>query len=303
MKHPFQGIFRRFRTSEAGSIAAVVALSMVVVLGCAALAVDLGRLHRTQLELQNAADAAASAGALHLLHTGEAISTAKLYAEKNGVPAESTTVTTPYNGDAYLIEVVCEKRVDFLFAPVLGVNNRTVTARSVARFRSIWDGEAMPFLNLDDDYELDSAIEAWEKTGPGDFESIWKTDFTVYNLGPNDDHSTGWITVHYRDGITITKGTVANIKQEIGYLYQQNRPLYVFSLSSDVIRSGKYSELKNKDVIPVEDMVLLQVTFDDYDMSGKTLYLTVQEIYDINSGEAPVDFLYDMTHGMACLVE
>lgn len=299
----FRHFIGKIQKNERGSIAAVVAVALVAMLGCTALAVDLGRLHKTQLELQNAADAAASAGALHLLHASEAVIIGKQYAAKNGVPEENTTITTPYDGDAYLIEAVCEKKVSFLFAPVLGINDQTVTARSVARFHSIWDGEAMPFLNLDDDYTQDSRIEAWEKTGPGDFESIWKTDFTMYNLGKNDDHSLGWIWVDYHDGITITKGTVANVKQEIGYLYQQHRPLYIFSLSSDVIQSGKYSRLKNLDVIPLEDLVLLQVTFDDYDMSGKTLYLTVHEAYDINSGEAPVDFLYDMTHGNARLVE
>ena len=303
MKRFLSSFLRKFGKEESGSIAAVVAVAMVAMLGCTALAVDLGRLHRTQLELQNAADAAASAGALHLLHTAEAVSIAEMYAEKNGVPAENVTVTTPYNGDPYLIEAVCEKKVDFLFAPVLGVRDSTVTARSVARFKSIWDGEAMPFINLDDDYLDDSHIEAWEKTGPGDFESIWKTDFTMYNLGPNDDHSMGWISIDYHDGITITKGTVANVKQEIGYLYQQNRPLYIFSLSSDIIRSGSYDDLKNKDVIPLDDLVLLQVTFDSYDLSGKTLYLTVHEVYDFNSGNVPVDFLYDMTHGIARLVE
>ena len=54
----------------------------------------------------------------------------------------------------------------------------------------------------------------------------------------------------FEDGITITKGTVATIKQEVGYIYEQKKPVYIFSLSSDVIKSGKYAKtkyMKNKD--------------------------------------------------------
>ena len=52
--------------SQSGAVALVTALLMVVFLGIAALALDVGYLYVVRTELQNAADAAALAGAGHL---------------------------------------------------------------------------------------------------------------------------------------------------------------------------------------------------------------------------------------------
>mgnify|MGYP005856694915 CR=1 FL=1 len=49
-----------------GTIMVFVALSMVLILGMVALAVDIGNLYATRNELQNVADAAALAGARYL---------------------------------------------------------------------------------------------------------------------------------------------------------------------------------------------------------------------------------------------
>ena len=46
-----------------GAVTVLVALLMVVLLGCAAMAIDIGHLYVAQAELQRAADAAAMAGA------------------------------------------------------------------------------------------------------------------------------------------------------------------------------------------------------------------------------------------------
>ncbi|MBF0586284.1 hypothetical protein INT08_02160 [Prosthecochloris sp. N3] len=56
----------RLLTGQCGSVAILFVLTLPVLFGFAALAVDLARLHLTKVELQNAADAAALAGA-HML--------------------------------------------------------------------------------------------------------------------------------------------------------------------------------------------------------------------------------------------
>jgi len=285
----------------------MMALMITVFLGFSALAVDVGSVAYTKVRLQNAADAASLAGARDLPNTSVAEGTAMDYAELNGVEhGVEQTVVLPdagYNGDSKKIRVVCKRTVPYTFAKVLGLTDTVVEASAVAEKIPEWDGEALPFINLDDDYEADPEIVAWEKTGPGDFESLWKDEYHMFNLGKNDDHSKGYFTIDYQDGIMITKGTVATVKQEVGYVYEQNKPVYIFSLSSDVINSGKYNSVKNKDVIPLEDVVLLQVTFDSYDYSGKTLYLTVTEVYDINDGVFPTDYLNNSSNGKSKLVE
>ncbi|MEI8032371.1 MAG: TadG family pilus assembly protein [Chlorobiaceae bacterium] len=65
--------------SQRGGAAILFALCLPVLLGFAALAVDLARLNLTKVELQNAADAAAVAGARSLSSTNSLLSTDKPY--------------------------------------------------------------------------------------------------------------------------------------------------------------------------------------------------------------------------------
>lgn len=279
---------------EGGQSTVIFALMLAVIMGGSALAVDAGKMYLTRIELQNAADNAALAGALALPNSFIGTGDAYRYAYFNGVDMYHTEVTTPFEGDDLKIKVTCRKRVDTVFAGILGMEFADISASCVAvQEPPVWCGEAYPFVNLDDDYLVDSHIVVWEKTGNGNFESLWKTEYTAINLGAGDDHSQGYFSVDYSDGLTVTKGVVATIKQEIGYIYDQHRPGYVFSLSSDVIRSGKYDDIKNKDVIALEDLVLLQVTFDRYNSSDKNLYLTVTGVYDFNNGEFPTEYIND----------
>jgi len=71
---------RRLRNDD-GSIAIIVAIVMVVLLGMATLVVDVGRLYVERRQLQNGADAAALAVAVDCAHgscagSGSAMGTA-----------------------------------------------------------------------------------------------------------------------------------------------------------------------------------------------------------------------------------
>src|ERR1700743_686014 len=65
MKTKYLGV-RGSRRRERGAVSVLVALSMVVLLGFAALGVDYGYLAYSQRRLQSATDAAALAGAVDL---------------------------------------------------------------------------------------------------------------------------------------------------------------------------------------------------------------------------------------------
>ena len=125
-------IIKQFKNNESGNVIIIVALLMVVILGFAALVLDLGMVSFTQTKLQNAADAAALAGAQKLPTANTAKATASSYASKNGVLSAEVTATSPYNGNSNRIEVVCKRTVVYSFARVLGLTQTEVSARAVA---------------------------------------------------------------------------------------------------------------------------------------------------------------------------
>ena len=298
-------IFKRLRREEDGQSLIMVVLLLGVLLSFSALIVDVGLLYAEKSKLQNAADASALAGAQVLPNKTLAQGFVETYAGSNGVPASDISNISYPGGENKQIKVEVESEVPYIFANFLNLvgTSTTVTASATAEKDFEWNGEALPFINLDDDYSKDSKIVAWEKTGPGDFESLWPEEYKMFYGDKKDDHSKTYFTVDYTNGIKVTEGTVATIKQEIGYIYEQNKPVYIFSLASDVIEKGNYSSIKNKDVIPLEALVLLQVTFDSYDYSGKTLFLTVTEVYDIKNGVFPTEYLNDDSAGGSHLIE
>ena len=117
---------------EAGQSVILVAISIALLCGVAALVADVGMVSVSQGQLQNAADAAALAAARDLPTAATAKTTAKTYAGYNGVATADTTATTPYNGNANRIEVVCKETVNYTFARVIGLNSTVVSARAVA---------------------------------------------------------------------------------------------------------------------------------------------------------------------------
>lgn len=128
-----KAFINELENNESGNVIIIVALLMVVILGFAALVIDLGMVSYTQTRLQNAADAAALAGVRNLPTATTAKNTAITYAGKNGVLSTEVIATSPYNGDANKIEVVCTKTVVYSFAQVLGFTNTEVSARAVAQ--------------------------------------------------------------------------------------------------------------------------------------------------------------------------
>lgn len=101
---------RSQRGSRRGAVAVMVAILMVVLLGCVALAVDIGHLYVARTELQRAADSAALAGALALgrdsddspfgdyyTFSEEVYSQAAKYAQLNTVVGKGTVVN--HNSD------------------------------------------------------------------------------------------------------------------------------------------------------------------------------------------------------------
>jgi len=132
---------------------------MVVILGFAAIAIDVGLFLQERRDLQKSADAAALAGAQELpASPGDAQQKAEEWAAKNGIDAgeiDSVDITSTYAAnDTITVEV--KRDVPFVFARVLGFTSDTMSAEGTARVGSpAAMGGLAPFAVLEDAIELD----------------------------------------------------------------------------------------------------------------------------------------------------
>lgn len=132
------------RSGQRGQSMLFVVISLPVLLGFAAFAVDMGYLRYEQRIQQTAADSAAIAGAWQLVNGQDPTNAAQLAAGNNGFPNDGTkiivTAHTPPDGGAYAgntnaVEVVVKAAHPAFFSAVFGQTQNWVTTRAVALIR------------------------------------------------------------------------------------------------------------------------------------------------------------------------
>lgn len=149
----------RRQSVERGAVTLLFALSTTVLLGAGAVAIDLAMLYAKRQALQNAVDAAVTAGAYYLPDTDKAKAAAIRYAKANdptsnptvtfacivgsqldaagqptGLPV-TTDIPSSCNPGSYTTPVPCNTRVCVIPCPVTGVcNSIRVYARNVVPF-------------------------------------------------------------------------------------------------------------------------------------------------------------------------
>lgn len=161
---------------------------MVVLLGFIALAVDVGMVTFSKAKLQNAADAAALAGAQELPeNTEKGKQVAEEYIEEN---YEGVICTVSFEGEkSEVIKVNVKNRVDFLFARVFAYDSKEVSAEAKAMnapaknvidglrpFGVVWN-EGDPKYTVGSTYVLKYSIRKGKDgdgidVGPGNFGAI-----------------------------------------------------------------------------------------------------------------------------------
>ncbi len=115
-----------------GQVAAIVALSIPVLLGVISLCADVGVFYVTWVQLQKAADAAALAGATYLpFDTADAITTADNYAMRNGMAA-GEIVSTSVAPDDMSMSITLSRVVPAYFARLVGLVGGPVSAQATA---------------------------------------------------------------------------------------------------------------------------------------------------------------------------
>src|SRR5690348_9479746 len=141
------------RNKEAGQALVLTAVALVMLMGFAGLAIDMGVLRHEKRLQQTAADAAALAGANNLTYggvtaAGQAASAANGFSDtgttcSTGCPNSGSvgfvTVTInnppasgPHAGDANYVEALVADVHPTYFMKVLGTTKESVTARAVA---------------------------------------------------------------------------------------------------------------------------------------------------------------------------
>ncbi len=123
------------RKNERGQAIVLMTLSLVVILGMAALVLDVGNWFHTKRRLQGTADAAALAGAQQLPNDPSGAQAMALsYANKNGgdvAGANITVTSTVLPNDT--ISVRARKTAPGFFSGVLGISSADIDARAKAR--------------------------------------------------------------------------------------------------------------------------------------------------------------------------
>jgi len=136
------------RKGEDGQVLVVVVLAFAVILGFAALAIDIGYVASVRSELQRCADSGALAGAYVFIDPAvlpgdkylEAMRRAEDYTTKDAVAgyrlngSETDVRVFPDPGlPENTVRVQATRTVGLFFARAIGVSQRTVTVQAAAR--------------------------------------------------------------------------------------------------------------------------------------------------------------------------
>jgi hypothetical protein len=184
------------QSPEGGAIAVIVALLVIVLFGFTALAVDVARMYGERRELQRTADASALAGARELAFgSGLAMNMGEEYIDRNPTIYHPSSPDgpgfSPATGDSVIVgtcdvpgagslpcvtsRVVAPKREEetpygfnFLFARVLGIDDRAISATATAVVgRGAPGGDQLvPWL------VMDCPNPKWDGTANGDSETV-----------------------------------------------------------------------------------------------------------------------------------
>jgi secretion/DNA translocation related TadE-like protein len=119
--------------NERGQATVLTLIFLVVLLGMAALVLDIGSWYRADRDTQSTADSAALAGAQSLPDdTGQAVSLASNYADKNGGGLQSATISSSIASND-TIKVKISKESPGNFTKFFGHDSTTVGSSATAR--------------------------------------------------------------------------------------------------------------------------------------------------------------------------
>jgi Flp pilus assembly protein TadG len=251
---------KRLRGYERGQVLALAAISMVVLMGFLALAVDVGMLWTERRQMQTAADAAAVAAAV-ALRDGDDVQTAgqgaaSLNSFTNGQNSVTVTVNNPplsgsYAGNSSYVEAIVNEPESTYFLRALGYTSVSVTTRAVG---GTVNGPACM-------YALDSTKSAAIGV-TGNFsinascgvidDSSSSSAFTATGNGTFDATSFGIVGGTADSGnISINPTPITKIAPAADPLASTAEPIVSSCTQASTNKSGQYSITGNNPVVDV----------------------------------------------------
>lgn len=185
-------LIKEFKTNQDGAVIVIIAAFMTVLIGLAALVLDLGLAFNKKAELQKDLDSIALAAVSELPATtesewGKAVAVAAKYAELNGLASVNTEkIENSEKTKVIGIKVSSNVDVPYSFASIFGPDKGNVALSSTAEIRSV-DGGVKGLLPFVIDEESMKRI----KSGSVNLITI-KTDADLDMDDPEAEFGNGW---------------------------------------------------------------------------------------------------------------
>ncbi len=188
----------KFFSQQKGSVAVVVALSLVVLLGFSALVVDFGSVHNQKSKLQNALDSAVLSAAQELpagntssVKWIEAQNQAITYAAANNYEISADDIEPVYKDNQMTNKIIGIKvtksiGVDYYFAKVMGFDSATVSGIAAAGVTPAGGVTGAVPLSI-----TDSSLRAAINAGATDNLTI-KCSSNANDIGIDNSTASGW---------------------------------------------------------------------------------------------------------------
>ncbi len=313
--------------NENGQSLIMVALCLTVLLGFVAIAVDYGYLAYQKRQLQNAADAAALAGAYELPNKTFVHSEAREFAKKNAKELSDENISIDDNElNNSRVKVEVEFTYDTFFARVIGINNQAVYATATAE-RTPWFEDLLPIASLNlygdntKDMDIDdfteyitdevigtdiAKIDLWEKiqSNPSNHGFIYLDTTKKVNDTPQNVLLYGNIRDITDATIGIDPGTIAAVENADKYedngqtflsdrLELQDHKGYILGIRPDRIRNEPKGNEKH--YYKPEDYVILYlenfyINYDDNDKIVKNNRASgeIKGVYNLYDSKVPL---------------
>ena len=144
MKRPIATLLGRLLGDRSGSVIVYVAIAAPIILGAAALSVDIGLWYANKRLAQSAADSAALAGSLEIVRSGgdsgdisaavtaDAINNGFTMAGGDSITVNYPPISGPNTGSTSTVEVIVSRPGQRLLSQVVFSGNTSIVARAVA---------------------------------------------------------------------------------------------------------------------------------------------------------------------------
>lgn len=133
----------KLHNKESGQAIVIIALIMAVLMGIAALVIDVARVSVVKAKMQNAVDSSALAAAQDLPDTTKAIETMNQYIKENGYTEDDIENYT-FSNSNNRIDITVAKDINYTFAKVIGFDKATIKVNAAAK-KYIKGGEAFDY--------------------------------------------------------------------------------------------------------------------------------------------------------------